>query len=515
MLECSWELPAYNLRDIEVKLMWYNGAFGQCPDISPNMTKCTLRPSYAALDVYTWHFRVIVTNTRRNVSAVGPFIAKNQLENVKPDKVDRLNYEYTDNSGCIRLTWTCEAVTCVSPSRKKQIRVRYVTLPGEPKEVHEYPDGYPDRSVLVCDLDPDTLYTFTIDVRATSSSFYSDPVTIAVRTDEDVPLVAPEVHQGAYHRQSFSCLSDPDGYHDVTVYWKKMPKEEARGNIVNYVVETWEANDEMDKRINITGNFTYSMGTSLSGTVRLRCGSAYDIRIRASTKKGFSKSWSHLRIPTFSRQGPRPPSVRVEEGGGKYELTWTDSPRTGQTGYTVFYCQRKNDTHCKGSVMSVDVDSPDRYTTLDVPDTEVEYLFGVSGNFGSFGSGFDLVSCVYHKNAVPPPPSNIAITSKDHAGVIVTWNHVTCLDNAPVIVTYTIRWCKVNKELTTEDETCNGKNVSILAHCPALFVLEDVNEEETYGVQIRSSSSVQTGAFSYPVYITLPKKEIGYVAKTM
>ncbi|XP_033729260.1 uncharacterized protein LOC117318365, partial [Pecten maximus] len=133
MLECSWELPAYNLRDIEVKLMWYNGAFGQCPDMSPNMTKCTLRPSYAALDVYSWHFQVTVTNTRRNVSAVGPFIAKNQLENVKPDKVDRLNYEYTDNSGCIRLTWTCEAVTCVSPSRKKQIRVRYVTLPGEPK----------------------------------------------------------------------------------------------------------------------------------------------------------------------------------------------------------------------------------------------------------------------------------------------------------------------------------------------------------------------------------------------
>ncbi|XP_069127621.1 interleukin-6 receptor subunit beta-like [Argopecten irradians] len=504
-LECSWELPAYGMSDIEIKLVWYNGATGQCPDMNPNKTMCTIQPTDAALDTSPWYFQITVTNTRRNISATGPWIKKKQSENVKPNKVETLGYEYTDNSSCIRLTWRCKDIACDSPHRAKQVRARCVSNIGQFKEVIH---AGSNESVLVCDLDPDTPYTCTVDMRTPTSPFYSDPVTIETRTDEEIPIAAPKLHTGAFHRQRFSCLSGPNGYHDVTLFWKAISRKEARGIVVTYKVEISEMKIT-ENIINKTSDLmtTYFPGTSLSGTIKLKCGTAYDVNIRASTKKGFSKTWSYLRIPMFSKQGPALPIVRVEELDGQYELTWTEPSLAVQTGYTVFYCQRRNNTHCKGEMISVDMDGSVGHATVTVPDTETEYLFGLSRNFGPIGSGFDLVSCVYHKNAVPPPPSGITITPKSRTSVMVTWNHVTCSEYAPIIVTYTVSWCMINEEAITEEKNCKGLNVSTQPHQPAIVVLHGLDHVVTYGVQIRSSSSVQTGVFSDSVYINLASKE--------
>ncbi|OWF40369.1 Protogenin [Mizuhopecten yessoensis] len=510
-LKCSWELPAYNMRNIEVQLQWYNGVTGQCPNMSVDMTSCTFDPSGVSLDTSEWYFKVNVTNTRRKVSAIGPYITKIPAENAKPNKVDRFGYKYTNDSSCVQLTWIYDVF--ISRSRKKQFRVRYWSSALQHEElVHDDGDG----GLMVCDLDPDTLYTYTVDVRAVKSPFYSDPFTISVKTDQDVPLTAPVLRKGAYHRTSVSCLLDQNGYHDVTIYWKKIQRKQARGDIVRYTVKFSEAKTANENEINVTAYHTevYFPGTSLSGILRLKCNATYVITLQAATEKGLSKTWSYLRIPFFTRQGTSPSTVRVEEAGGDYKVTWAGSQAVGLTGYTVYYCQRKNKTHCKRELVSVDVDKLDEgQTTLVVQDKEAEYLFGVSSDFGQFGSGFDLVSCVYHKNAVPPPPSGIVVSSQDPARAMVTWNHVTCSENAPIIVSYTIRWYKVNEELNKDEKPYKGQNTSIPANQSALFLMNDVQSDGMYCVQICSSSSVQPGPFSDTVYVTLAKKDIKIVVK--
>ncbi|XP_060076765.1 protogenin A-like [Ylistrum balloti] len=501
-LECTWELPPYDMKYIDVEFIWYNGAMGLCSNMSDNKTTCIFH-SDIILDTSPWFFKITVTNTRLNVSAVGPYIEKIQHENVKPNKVDWFGYEYVDNSSCVLLKWSYDPF--ISRSRKKQFRVQYVSSSGEQKEEINEDTG---SSMLVCDLDPDTSYTFTIDVKAVRSHYYSDPVTISVTTDEDVPLSAPELQQGAYQRNIFNCLNDSNGYHDVNIYWKKVPRDEARGVIVNYIINTseYQSADEINARTeymetNYSSNY-------LSGTVHLKCGAPYIIKMTAATKKGLSKTWSYLRIPPFSRKGPSPPPVFVEEGGEEYKVNFATSPLDGQTGYTIFYCQRKNNTHCEGELLSTEMKPTDtRYASVVVPDTEVEYLFGVSRDFNFFGSGFVLISCVYHKTAVPPPPSGIRVSSRDSSQAMVTWNHVTCSENTPLIFFYTIKWCKIFKEKIQDEDTCINRILTIPLHQSALFLLEEIDTDYTYSVQIRSSSAVQSSVFSDPVYFTLTQKD--------
>ncbi|XP_060077105.1 uncharacterized protein LOC132556685 [Ylistrum balloti] len=390
-LICSWSIPPYRyMQYIKVKLIWfnsslryrYNGASNICPHME-NMTVCTWETTDASLDTSPWHFKLTVYNTQVNDSEEGPWITKIVKDNVKPSAVESFQQHYTDKSTCLLLTWTYDK--SIAKSRLKYYRIQYfpVADPSQLKEV--WSDSF---NVTICQLTPYTEYNFTIAVhpnRNAVKGYWSDPVSKWFQTDQDIPVVPPEMF-GCTQSNKTCFKEGGNNINSYTVFWKALPEEDSNGEIISYNVTYTDISSSHHHT-----DSTIRNKTDISVNLRLHCDKLYNVSINAATKKGYSPYHSSLIINTT---GTSLPVVMVERNNSLYNVSWTVPWHVDSLiSFSVVYCKQLGSQ--QNCITPLDV--PGSYTrsqTLSLTSNTM-YLFGVSVIRDGVTSAAMFESCVY------------------------------------------------------------------------------------------------------------------------
>ncbi|XP_060076754.1 LOW QUALITY PROTEIN: mucin-2-like [Ylistrum balloti] len=498
-LVCTLNLPPYrHMKSIDVNIVMYNGAYIECPDMV-NKKECTW---YNNIDTAMLYFRVNVTNTnkQKKQTITGKFITKLRSENVKPSAVESFQQHYTDKSTCLLLTWTYDKN--IAKSRLKYYRIQYfpVADPSQNKTVETDEDN-----ATVCQLTPYTEYKFTITVhpgRVTEVKGYrSDPVTIHIRTDQDIPRTAPEIV--AYRQSVELCAQKRETPAETvtTVFWKSLPEVDRNGVITNYMVSYAHFSPG-----GIATEVIVKNTENNSVNLRLLCDKLYNVSISAATNKGYSPHHSSLIINTT---GTSLPVVMVERNNSLYNVSWTVPWHVDSLiSFSVVYCkQLGSQQSCIGDLEKVDV--PGSYTrsqTLSLT-SNTTYLFGVSVIRDGLTNAAMFESCVYVVTETPTTPEFTVEDSIGDNSLRVDWDPSTCNNKQPYVISFTITWCPTKYK---QEDQCSGQEQMkvIPSTAKTEYIISNLEKDVRYGVRMLSSSSSQSSRLSGMKYGTPTNNDI-------
>ncbi|KAL4236874.1 Cytokine receptor-like factor 1 [Mactra antiquata] len=499
-MTCTWDLGVkfVHPNTIEVKLVWVvqKDQF-DCPH--QTNTSCSWwkndGPDSFMSDT-TYFVGVSIENKLTSVyyPEKTKAITVDTTQIVEPAPVKRMRAE--KNSTCITVYWQHEKTR-----RDKVYKVNFKHEMARHWETKEVGDA---ENLTLCGLRPNSLYYVQVSClpklfSGQEKGFWSKPAELSVKTDEDVPIKAPEIHPGSYTESPCQQLCKK-----VMLYWKPLSMIESNGNISYYRIDYHDISD--------SNHWETVRAEKTQHQLMLLSNHGYRIQIRAATVKGTSNVVSEVFIPPET-QKPSIPDHIVEtdsqsqntRGSIHWKPIEQQSSRYWQhlISYTVFWCRAyKIDQRCQESIQSTDVSLTDTQLDLHIDQFET-YLFGVAVNaLTSSGevisSGFKWNTCTYVDNTRPEvAPTNIRLSLyQPNAGLSIKWDKISCEETNAFITFYKVNVCPSDKE-----HNCSGSVVTYkVAREQSDIQIYDLNEGSRYKIWINAASNAGLSEDSESLY---------------
>lgn len=500
-MTCTWDLGVQFVHPntMDIRLVWTaSGEQYDCPhqtDTSCSWWANDGENSYLTDLVYFMGVSIENKINKKFYPEKLKVIKIDTSEIVEPAPVENIRVER--NSTCISLSWSHQL-----PHRRKVFKVQFrqaIDHQWEIKNVGEL------ESLTLCGLRPHTTYNFQVQCKpilfgGKIEGFWSRPSSVLVKTDEDIPLKAPELSPGSY-------LETPCQHYckKLVLFWKPLRPEDANGNITYYIIEfrVHNSNSEWE---------TTRVKGETQHTLVLMASEDYDIKISAATSKGVSQIASQIYVPVENEK-PSAPEHVVEAYSTTRETTvlisWEPiraAPSRSWkqlVSYTVYWCKgSKMEKLCEEPIHSIDIPLSNTSYTVHV-DSYESYMFGVAVNALSssgetISSGFQWNTCSYLKNTKPElPPGNIRTALyQPNSGVHIEWDRLSCENTRAYVKSYLVSLCPSNK-----GDNCSGKistyDVNREKNSLTIYNLEDGGR---YKLWINAQSDAGSGPSSDVLY---------------
>ncbi|XP_046345702.2 uncharacterized protein LOC124126338 isoform X2 [Haliotis rufescens] len=463
-LEFTWEEQYKHENHVNVSAIWTSrGANSWFYCNGSRSTSCVIDSIHSS----EYSINITVTNT-----VVGETFRKSLTvrpdELVKPAAVTSLRVSHW-TSCCVTLAWTHGQLGM------KTMIFRAVAV-KDGSELHSTVTG---NTTTLCDLKPDTHYTFLVSVKPTVGGFWSNTQSINQTTHEDVPSFGANLTGGNY--LSRRCSSN--NLRSIYIYLKPPDKQHQNGRLTFFTASAVPS----DGSSSITKpNLPISSTTvQFEG---LKCNVDYNVDVSVSTAIGPSVP-TKLHIPREGVVEP-PTSVRVPYNSTSVRVEWKSDVQPRH--WTVLWCQGSKDL-CSGDLDWLIVDGTQR--SVAVPYARFQEdgnMFAVSMTTDEGVSSQLMWSyCVYEEAKIPEKkPSIQAVNPQPDLGLTVTWASDECPEQT-LITHYIIEYCYNNYTACRNSTVPSDQEKLVIAN---------LKEGTNYSVRLKPLAQAGAGPYSNPVY---------------